>query len=557
MDPKRLFLFLVFSISFLMLWDGWTNSHQPPAPAASAPASAVQGGAVAAAMNAAVTASANTIPQGQTEKPADKRVENQPAGQKITVKTNWLIAEINTLGGDLRHLVFLRQFDASDKSRPFTMLQETGAHTYITQSGLIGNGLPTHNTMFTAEAAEYQLAQGQDKLEVRMKSMDAANARVTKVYTFYRSSYIVDVGYEIENTGNSPLAPSAYFQLVRDKMPPDGDTKFVPTYTGAAVYTEQEKFQKVSFEDVDKAKTGKYPQTADNGWIGMLQHYFVAAWLPEGKTQREFYTKPVGGNLYAVGVVLPVGAIAPGQGGKIRVPLYAGPAQSVLDDIAPGLGLTVDYGWLVIIAKPLFLVLIFLQGWVQNWGVAIILLTLLIKLLFFPLSAASYRSMAKMKVVAPKLERIKQQYGEDKERLHKAMMELYQTEKINPVGGCLPMLIQIPVFIALYWAILSSVELRYAPFFGWIADLSAPDPYYVLPLIMGASMILQSRMNPTPPDPIQAKVMQIMPVVFSIVFFFFPVGLVLYSVVNNVLSILQQWYITKKLNPESKGAARG
>ncbi len=287
----------------------------------------------------------------------------------------------------------------------------------------------------------------------------------------------------------------------------------------------------------------------------MLQHYFVAAWIPREKVQREFYTKRLD-QLYSAGVIVPVPAIAPGQSATVGVPLYVGPAQTALDKIAPGLGLTVDYGWLTILAAPLFWLLSFLHDWVHNWGVAIILLTILIKLAFFPLSAASYRSMAKMKVVAPKLEKIKQQYGDDKERLHKAMMELYKTEKINPVGGCLPMLIQIPVFISLYWAILASVEMRYAPFFGWITDLSAPDPYYVLPLLMGATMIFQSKLNPAPPDPLQAKVMQIMPVVFSVVFFFFPAGLVLYSIVNSVLSIAQQWYITRALESPSKGVAK-
>ena len=262
---------------------------------------------------------------------------------------------------------------------------------------------------------------------------------------------------------------------------------FVPTYTGPAVYTEQDKFQKVSFTDIEKGKA-KHTATADNGWAGMLQHYFVTAWLPKEATQREFYTKQLENGLYSVGVVVPIAAIAPGQAANITVPLYAGPAQASLDKIAPGLGLTVDYGWLTIIATPIFWLLSWLHGWVNNWGVAIILLTVLIKLAFFPLSAASYRSMGKMRVVAPRLEKIKQQYGDDRERLHKAMMELYKTEKINPLGGCLPVLIQIPVFIALYWAILASVELRYAPFFGWITDLSAIDPYYVLPVIMGISM---------------------------------------------------------------------
>ena len=329
----------------------------------------------------------------------------------------------------------------------------------------------------------------------------------------------------------------------------------VPTYTGPAIYTEQEKFQKVDFADIEKGKA-KFTQRADNGWVGMLQHYFVSAWLPKEKTSREFYAKHLENGLYSAGTILPLATLAPGQSTAISVPLYAGPAQMSLNDTAPGLGLSVDYGWLTVIATPIFWLLSYLHGWVNNWGIAIILLTVIIKLAFFPLSAASYRSMGKMRVVAPKLEKIKQQYGDDRERLHKAMMELYKTEKINPLGGCLPILIQIPVFIALYWAILASVELRYAPFFGWIKDLSAADPYYILPIIMGASMVIQSRLNPTPPDPLQAKLMKIMPIAFSIVFFFFPAGLVLYSIVNNVLSIAQQWYITRGLEAEAKGAAK-
>lgn len=468
-----------------------------------------------------------------------------------------MVAEISSIGGDLRRLEFTQHRDALDKSKLFTLLQEQKAHTYIAQTGLLGSGLPTHHASFVAQASDYQLVEGKDSLEVRLVTTDATAAKVSKIFVFHRGSYLVDVSYEIENIGPTPISPSAYFQLVRDTSPPEGGSQFVPTYTGPAIYTEQEKFQKVDFSDIDKGKTS-YPQRADNGWIGMLQHYFVAAWLPKDKVQREYYTKQLEGGLYSAGVILPVSAVEPGQIAKVGVPLYVGPAQISLDKIAPGLGLTVDYGWFTIIANPLFWLLTFLQGWVQNWGVAIILLTILIKLAFFPLSAASYRSMGKMRVVAPKLEKIKQQYGDDRERLHKAMMELYKVEKINPLGGCLPVVIQIPVFIALYWSILASVEMRYAPFFGWIIDLSAADPYYVLPLIMGASMILQTRLNPTPPDPLQARMMQIMPVVFSIVFFFFPAGLVLYSIVNNVLSILQQWYITRGLEAEAKakGAAK-
>lgn len=544
MDFQRLFLFLIFSFSVFMLWDGWQRVQHPivqTTPIAAQPVASMP--VVASAGVANPDANAVLVRQ------------KHQAGQKISVKTDWLVAEINTIGGDLRHLALLQHHDTLDKSKPFVLLEEQKTYTYIAQTGLLGVGLPTHNEIYTAQANEYQLVEGKDTLEVRLQAAEIATAKVVKVYVFHRSSYVIDIGYEIENNGTVPLSPSAYFQFVRDTTPPEGGTKFVPTYTGPAVYTEQEKFQKVDFSDIAKGKVS-YPQHGDNGWIGMLQHYFVAAWLPKDKVPREYYTKQLEEGLYSAGVILPVATIAPRQSAKVNVPLYAGPAQVSLDKIAPGLGLTVDYGWLTIISTPLFWLLSFLHGWVHNWGIAIILLTVLIKLAFFPLSAASYRSMGKMRLVAPKLEKIKQQYGEDRERLHKAMMELYKTEKINPLGGCLPVVIQIPVFISLYWAILASVELRYAPFYGWINDLSAADPYYVLPLIMGASMLLQSKLNPVPPDPLQAKLMQIMPIVFSVVFFFFPAGLVLYSIVNNVLSILQQWYITRGLEAEAEGVAK-
>ena len=544
MDFQRLFLFLIFSVSLFLLWDGWQREQHPVATLAAAPISTPQTSAPA--------------PEGRTTNPSAGAVAAQQknlVGQKISVTTDYLIAEISTAGGDLRQLQLLQQRDSNDRNKPFVLLQEQGAHTYTAQTGLLGTGLPTHNATFTSQNAEYRLADGQNTLEVRLLAMDVADAKVTKVYRFHRGSYLIDVEYEIENVGSNALAASAYYQLVRDKTPPEGDSKLVPTYTGAAVYTEQDKFQKVAFADIEKGKA-KYTQHADNGWVGMLQHYFVTAWLPKENAKREFYTKHLENDLYSAGVILPLPTIEPGQSAKVSVPLYAGPAQMSLNKIAPGLGLTVDYGWLTVIATPIFWLLTFLHGWVHNWGIAIVLLTVLIKLAFFPLSAASYRSMGKMRVVAPKLEKIKQQYGDDRERLHKAMMELYKTEKINPLGGCLPIVIQIPVFIALYWSILASVEMRYAPFFGWITDLSAADPYYVLPVIMGASMIIQSRLNPTPPDPLQAKMMKIMPITFSAIFFFFPAGLVLYSIVNNVLSIAQQWYITRGLEAEAKGATK-
>jgi YidC/Oxa1 family membrane protein insertase len=321
----------------------------------------------------------------------------------------------------------------------------------------------------------------------------------------------------------------------------------VPTYTGPAVYTDKEKFQKVAFGDIDKGKQ-PYPKNSNDGWVGMLQHYFLGAWLPKGDTPREFYTRQLQQGLYAAGVILPAGTVAPGASAAISVPLYAGPQeQQKLAALAPGLELAVDYGWLTVIAVPLFWVLQWIHGWAGNWGVAIIILTILIKLLFYPLSEASYRSMAKMRVVAPKLQRLKEQFGDDRQRMQQAMMELYKTEKINPLGGCLPIVVQIPVFIALYWVLLGSVEMRQAPFALWVTDLSTPDPWYILPILMGATMIIQTRLNPEPPDPIQAKVMKIMPVAFSIFFFFFPAGLVLYWLVNNVLSIAQQWHINRSI----------
>lgn len=552
MDFNRLFLFLIFSMSMALLWDAWHRVDVPVTP--TSPATSIS------SSTQILTAPQNSTPTTKLGlNKADSKItgiqQQTLVGQIIKVKTDFVVAEINTSGGDLQHLEFLQQRDATDRSKPFVLLQKKEEHKYLAQSGLLGSNLPTHNTIFETQAVEYALGEGKDTVEVRLLTRTSEGVGVTKTYLFRRGSYLIDVGYEIENKGGGIISPVAYFQFIRDKSVPEGGTIFVPTFTGPAIYTEADKFQKIDFSDIEKSKV-KLPSNIDNGWIGMLQHYFVAAWLPAGKIQREFYVKALEGGLYSVGVVLPVGDIAVGKNFKINMPLYVGPAQTSLDEVAPGLGLTVDYGWLTIFSIPLFSVLVFLHGWVSNWGIAIILLTILIKIVFFPLSAASYKSMGKMRVVAPKLEKIKQQYGDDRERLHKAMMELYKTEKINPMGGCLPVLIQIPIFIALYWAILASVELRYAPFFGWIADLSVPDPYYVLPVIMGISMIIQGKLNPVPPDPFQAKLMQVMPVAFSIVFFFFPAGLVLYSVVNNILSIAQQWYITRSLEAAAKGVAK-
>ena len=535
MDTQRLFLLIVFCLSVFLLVDAWQRGNSPAqAPHAEQPVKTQQVAPTPSEKLAAVQ-QAQTSPQAAATE----------AGQKISVKTDYLLAEIDTAGGDLRRLELMKHRDTLDEKKNFLLLQNNPEHIYVAQSGLIGHDLATHKTQFSAEAANYELKPGAERLEVRLTAPAVDGIKVTKVYTFRKSSYLMDVSYEISNNSAIPLQPFAYFQFLRDGKPPAGETKLVPTYTGPAIYTEQQKFEKIEFASIDKGKA-KYPQNSDNGWIAMLQHYFVAAWLPKDKTPREFYAKKLGEDLYSVGTILPVPKIDSGKTATITVPLYAGPQeQDSLSKLAPGLGLTVDYGWLTVIAVPLFWVLSWLYKWAQNWGVAIILLTVLIKFLFYPLSAASYRSMAKMRVLAPKMQKMKEQYGNDRQKLHQAMMELYKTEKINPLGGCLPILVQIPVFIALYWVLLASVELRHAPFALWITDLSAPDPYYVLPVIMGITMIIQSRLSPEPPDPIQARMMKIMPIAFSVFFFFFPSGLVLYWLINNILSIAQQWQITR------------
>jgi YidC/Oxa1 family membrane protein insertase len=542
MDTRRLILFVVFSFSLLLLWEAWQKEAKPPV----IPNATSQGAVVP-------TPSLRTEPS--SVKSAELPSSAVAAGgsrEHLRVSTDTVLAEIDTQGGDIEYLELIRQKDAHEETKNFVLFGPE--HRYAAQSGLIGAGLPNHRTLFRAQGREFTLAEGQDKVEVRLVASTPQGVKVTKILTFRRGSYRIDVAEEITNGTSEALSTDAYFQLTRNGESAGGDPYMTKTYTGAAVYTEKEKFQKVTFEDIAKGKVA-YPKTSDNGWVAMIQHYFVAALLPPEKTPREFYTRKLEGDLYAVGVIVPVGPIAPGATSSVVVPLYAGPQdQDHLQSVAPGLQLVVDYGWLTVIAAPLFWVLKLFHGWTANWGIAIILLTVLIKLIFFPLSAASYRSMAKMKLVTPRLMKLREQYGDDKVKMNQAMMDLYKTEKINPLGGCLPIVVQIPVFIALYWVLFESVELRHAPFYLWIRDLSAPDPWYVLPTLMMVSMIVQTRLNPTPPDPVQAKVMMIMPLVFGVMFYFFPSGLVLYWFVNNILSILQQWQITRMIGGDKTAA---
>jgi YidC/Oxa1 family membrane protein insertase len=558
MDTQRLIALAVFSFSALLLWEAWQKHSAPkvmtpvstvpaaPSSAANVPVPTVPGASPATPMPAAP---ATTAPAATS-------------GQPVTVKTDLFDVELNTLGGDIRRVTMNKVFSALDRTQPLTLMEPDSKHYFVTQSGLLGEGLPTHKTAYESAQRSYTLAEGKDSVEVSLKARDVSGADVTKRYTFRRGSYVIDVAYDIANKSDKPLAAHAYYQFLRDANAPSEKAAQtsafagVTTFTGPAVYTDEGKFVKVDFSDIAKGKQA-HVKKAKDGWIGIIQHYFVSAWLPKAGMEREYFTNKVADNLYTAGVVTPVGTIAPGASASVDVPVYIGPQETeVLERVAPGLKLAVDYGWLYVLAAPLFWVLKWIHGVVGNWGWAIIILTILIKLIFYPLNAKAGRSMAQMKVLGPKMEKLKQLYGDDRQKLNQAMMELYRTEKINPLGGCLPIVVQIPVFIALYWVLLASIELRHAPWLGWIHDLSAPDPFFILPVIYAISMFVQTKLNPQPADPVQAKVMLMMPIVFSVFFLFFPAGLVLYWVVQNLLTILQQWHINRTLAREQKAKAR-
>ena len=540
MDNRRLILFLVFAFSLFMLWDAWQKHGQPkPLPTTTGAPAAVANASVPAPSVATVTPGA--LP-GAANVPTMAAVQG---GSRVTVKTDLYQAEISAQGGDLVRMEFLKHRATEDKTKNFVLLDE--AYLYAAQSGLIGGGLPNHKTVWRLPAGHHEFKDGENEFRLRLTAPIEGGGQVAKTYVFRRGSYLVEVEFEVTNSGSASLVPSAYFQLVRSGKEPEGGNSMASTFTGAAIYSDAEKFQKLEFTDIAKGKA-KHVGKADDGWVAMVQHYFVSAWLPQGKGEREFFARKLGEDFFAAGVILPMAAVVPGTTAKLAVPLYAGPQeQDELKKIAPGLELVVDYGWLTVIAAPLFWVLELIHKFTGNWGWSIIGLTVLLKLAFFPLSAASYKSMAKMKLLTPKLAKLKETFGDDRQRLNTEMMELYKREKVNPLGGCLPVLVQIPVFIALYWVLLGSVEMRQAAWLGWISDLSSKDPFYILPVVMGVTMLVQTKLNPTPPDPVQAKVMMIMPIVFTGMFFMFPAGLVLYWTVNNVLSIAQQWQINRMI----------
>jgi len=542
MDNQRLILFVALSVIILLLWQAWEQQRPAPAPTAT---------------TATTPSAQRDVPQPPSAThPAQTKAGGTPTvaaeglarGTRIEVTTDLLRAEIDTTGGDLRVLDLLKYPLKLDESHnPVHLLNDTPPDIFIAQSGLIGReGVwPNHKTPYRPVKMQYQLADGQDVLEAKLEWTGPEGVRVTKTYTFRRNDYLIDVAYTVHNGGKDAREAYLYNQLLRTQIAESGNIFMaLPSYTGAVIYSPEKKYEKVSFSDMlDK----RLQREVRGGWVAMLQHYFVGAWLPPAGESQMFYSDVHDGGRYVIGYKnLAPTRVAAGEAATLGARLYVGPKeQQRLAQLPEGLDLTVDFGWLTVIAAPLYWVLDFIHRWVGNWGWAIILLTILIKLAFYPLSAASYKSMAHMRRVQPKLKGIKERHGNDRQKMNQAMMELYKIEKINPLGGCLPIVVQIPVFIALYWVLLESVELRHAPWALWIRDLSAPDPYYVLPILMGATMFAQTLLNPQPLDPIQQKVMLAMPLLFTVFFLFFPAGLVLYWVVQNILSIAQQWWITR------------
>ncbi|OJZ18568.1 MAG: membrane protein insertase YidC [Thiobacillus sp. 65-29] len=541
MDNQRLILFIVFSFSLLLLWEAWQGKHAPP-PAVPA-----------------VTASGETsvpTPSVAPAATAPAAASGLARGARAEVETDVLRATIDANGGDLRALQLLKYRETENKQHVLGLFEDAPGRPYVAQSGLVGENLPTHRSVFELRPGTYRLAGNAAQVEVPLVWQDpATGVRVEKTWVFHRGSYDVELKTRVINGGTQPVDLTPYYQFTRHSQAPRGESFFLHTYTGPALYTAATKFQKVAFKDIEGGKT-EHVKSATDGWVGMVQHHFVSAWLPEAKQAREFYTRALGNGQYAAGVIVPEGQLAPGQEKSFTMSLYAGPqSQAVLEKTAPGLDLVRDYGWLTPVAYPIFWALEKIERLVGNWGWAIIILTILIKLALYPLSAAGYKSMAKMKKLTPRLQQLKETYGDDRARLHQAMAEMYKTEKINPLGGCLPIVAQIPVFIALYWVLLAAVEMRGAPWIGWITDLTAPDPWFILPVVMGVTSILQVKLNPQPMDPMQAKIMMIMPVAFTVMFVFFPAGLVLYWVVNNILSIVQQWAINRQVEGGAAKAA--
>jgi len=552
-DIRRTILWVIFGFSMVLLWDKWqihngnkaTFFPAPPAQTASAPA-----------MPASASAGASSVPVAAAT-PAQLPVDGVPAQpaatprQRVTVSTDVLRLAFDSEGGSLVHGELLQYPEMEDKSKPFLLLDESANRVYVAQTGLIGSGaggaFPTHKTGMAIVPGPRELQDGQNELSVRFESPDLGGVKLVKTWTLKRGAYDVAVRHEVVNTGTAPVSPQLYLQLARDGNKPPGESSFYSTFTGPALYTEAKKYHKVEFKDIENGKA-EIDKNSTNGYVAMVQHYFATAWLLADGTQRDNFVRKVDTNLYSVGMITPLGEIAPGQAKAIDARLFAGPQiETMLEKLSPGLELVKDYGWLTILSKPLYWLLDQLHKLLGNWGWSIVALVLLLKIAFYWLNAKAYSSMAKMKAINPRIMEMRERLKDKPQQMQQEMMRIYREEKVNPMGGCLPIMVQIPVFIALYWVLLSSVEMRNAPWIGWIRDLSSPDPFFILPLLMTASSLLQTALNPAPPDPMQAKMMWIMPLMFSVMFFFFPAGLVLYWLTNNILSIVQQWIINTRM----------
>ena len=567
MDFQRLFLIGALVLVLTLLYQKWlmfeseTADLQRSAQTLTAP---TRGGeAVTIEATAKTTDVPSAPPAVVTESanasaPTIALANHVPAAntrQRVEVITDLLRAELDTYGGDLRVLDLLTYPEELEAPEvPFRLLTDSGPDLYWVQNGLLGGqgDLPNHHSEYTATNKRYVLDEGKDHIEVPLH-IESDGVHYRKVYTFYRDSYYVDVRYEVQNNTNQKWQGYLYAQFVSTETSDDENTSFLglgrlPSYTGGAIYTPEEKYTKIGFDDMREQPLVK---NTTSGWVAMLQHYFVGALLAEKESQYEFYSLVNGTGAttqYSIGYkhLTPL-SVAAGRRGEVNWRMFVGPKENKrLVEANRQLELAVDFGWLTPVSAPLFWLLTQIQRVVVNWGLSIVLLTALVKLVFFPLSAASYKSMAKMKKLGPRMKTLKERYGDDKQKFQQAMMEMYKKDKINPLGGCLPIVVQIPVFIALYWVLLESVELRQAPLALWIHDLSAPDPFYVLPILMGASMFAQQLLNPAPVDPMQANIMRILPIVFTLFFLWFPAGLVLYWLVNNLLSITQQWFVMRK-----------
>jgi len=548
MDNIRLLLFGALGLLLLMIWQAWQRDYGPQ------PEPAVVETSAPSAQPVNIDTS-GTVPNVQTAAPDAAALTAVPQALEViitpTIKitTDLLDLEVGTQGGDVLN-VYLRGYPMSldTPDIKFKLLNSGTTNRFIAQSGLIGadkETAPTHEAIFQASQQEYRLAEGQDTLEAVLTWQHPSGIIVNKRYIFKRGSYEIELRHEVENSSGQNWSAREYHQLQRSRPPEGEGNRFLYTYTGSAVYTQEGKYEKYSFDDMDDASLSRDTR---GGWVSMIQHYFLGAWIPPADEKTHLYSNKLSNGRYLVGMYSPLVNVADGTRHEFTSKLFVGPKlQNEMEATAPGLELTVDYGWLTVLAKPIYWLLQQMYSIFHNWGWAIIFLTIIIKAVFFKLSEASYKSMANMRKLAPRMKALKDRYGDDKAKMNQATMEMYKKEKVNPLSGCLPIMVQIPVFIALYWVLLESVELRQAPFIFWLKDLSLQDPYYVLPFLMAASMFVQQKLNPAPVDPMQAKIMMSLPFVFGIFFAFFPAGLVLYWVINNLISITQQYIITRKI----------